>query len=609
MSTQNLTPTSSMWNVDGSSWTTASNGLNIGRTNGGSVYRAYMAFNLSGFDSTKIVNSATLHLKRMDSYGNINWVITATSSVPNRTFAYNTYTDVISSNFASGNKEEKSVTISASLINKYKGGTMYVCFIGHPSYSYSYGELDNVNYTPTLTVDYTIATSTMTASGNTIGSAVTLSITRHSSSFTHTISYSAGNQSGTIATKTSLTSVTWTPSLELCRVNTTGTTVSCTLTLQTYSGNTLIGTSTLSLTLNIPSSVVPSIVSDAVALSAVSDNTTVNSWGVYLKGYSKVRAVWTTSKVSGAYGSTISSYRMTVAGTAYTGTTATSAVLTSAGSVTVALTVTDSRGRTATQNKTITVLQYNDPYIASYQCYRSNVGGTKTDGGAYLAICAAIAITSAGSNAGTITVAYKRAADSSYSNSFTISSGTTIDVRSLGMAESTTYNIRITPADSLKSGAAVYVTLPAKSEDIVVWKSSSGLGLGIGKRAEAVGTEIVGPVRLYDSQGNVIFDARTDGSASSSPLPYKSGGTGFNNGNLPMRGITAAPTDQYCGFFFRVTQSFTVYDGNTTNTLTIPNFTHGVFTASTDAVMIGVDSNQNLYWCYRNSGTWRGRKY
>lgn len=668
------------YSINGGGWQQGSgHDVSIGRTSGGDVFRGYISFSLSTYGASYILNNSSFTFTRADNYGNITWSIGLRASAPPTNFSAADFSDSLGDVSTTSN-QTKSVTIPASAISKYKGATVYVCILGYGS-GYSYGDIetDTSGKLPVLTVDYTYATSTMTASGSTIGSAMTFNITRNSSSFTHTITYSAGGQSGTVVTKTTGTSVSWTPPMALCSVNTTGTSVSCTFTLTTYNGSTAVGTSTLTVSLSIPSSVVPTIASDAVTLTAVSDNATVNSWGAYLKGYSKVRATWNTSKVSGAYGSTISSYTMTVAGSNYTGTTATSGVLNSSGSVTVSLKVTDSRGRSATQNKAITVVQYQEPYISEWTAFRSNSSGTSTDGGAYIRIKATLVKTDVGSNTGTITVRWKKASASSYTNSQTISNNTYVTINA-GLEEASTYNVQVIPSDSLRTGPDVSTVLAAKREDILMDHNGTNLSLGIGKAPE--GTNVIdiallarfrswsyhhgtvvwldqnnnnrlyiqgdgsiydydangklryfldsatgnirgydtngqerfgfypaeGQISLYNSSGTRNVQIRGDGVASGSPLPVNQGGTGKTDSTLPYRSLTSAPTDTACGYFFRVTQAFTVYDENTSNNLTIPNYSHGIFVASTDAVMVCVDNYRNLYICYRNNGTWRGRK-
>lgn len=83
--------------------------------------------------------------------------------------------------------------------------------------------------------------SSISVSGTTIGSPITISISKAVSSFTHTLEYKFGNKSGTIATKTSSSSVSWTPSRELARQIPNSWYGTGTLKCLTYNGGTLIG--------------------------------------------------------------------------------------------------------------------------------------------------------------------------------------------------------------------------------------------------------------------------------------------------------------------------------------------------------------------------------
>ena len=78
-----------------------------------------------------------------------------------------------------------------------------------------------------------------------IGDSTTININRASNTFTHTLKYTYGDLTGTIETKTSLTSVGWTPDKAsfYSRIP-NGTTGYGSITCETYSGNTLIGTDT-----------------------------------------------------------------------------------------------------------------------------------------------------------------------------------------------------------------------------------------------------------------------------------------------------------------------------------------------------------------------------
>ncbi len=87
-------------------------------------------------------------------------------------------------------------------------------------------------------------TSSVTCNSFYIGDSTTITINRASSSFTHTLKYTYGTLSGTIATKTSNTSVGWTAPTTFYGQIPNGTTGYGSITCETYSGNTLIGTAT-----------------------------------------------------------------------------------------------------------------------------------------------------------------------------------------------------------------------------------------------------------------------------------------------------------------------------------------------------------------------------
>lgn len=123
-----------------------------------------------------------------------------------------------------GNEVETDERVSIASIND---GVPYV-----------YDE-DAVSGTHTLT---TIPrASSVSATAVNLGSATTVSISRASSSFTHTLTYSFGSATGTIATKTSSTSVSWTPPLSLANQIPSATSGTCTITCTTYNGSTSIG--------------------------------------------------------------------------------------------------------------------------------------------------------------------------------------------------------------------------------------------------------------------------------------------------------------------------------------------------------------------------------
>ena len=86
--------------------------------------------------------------------------------------------------------------------------------------------------------------SSISAINADIGSDTLITISRASSAFTHTVTYKFGDLTGTIATKTAVTSIPWTVPNSFYGEIPNAKYSTVTLTCQTYSGSTLLGTKT-----------------------------------------------------------------------------------------------------------------------------------------------------------------------------------------------------------------------------------------------------------------------------------------------------------------------------------------------------------------------------
>ena len=185
---------------------------------------------------------------------------------------------------------------------------------GTKSFSYSceagvYTYAVSVTASGTGTLTSIPRASTVSATNTNMGSASTITITRASSSFTHTLTYAFGSTTGTIATKTTSTSVSWTPALTLANQIPKAVSGSCTITCDTYSGSTKVGSKTCTLTLTVPSTVKPTITS---LTAARVDGDVPAAWAIYVQ--SKSKATLAINGAAGVYGSTISSYEISGGG-------------------------------------------------------------------------------------------------------------------------------------------------------------------------------------------------------------------------------------------------------------------------------------------------------
>ena len=126
---------------------------------------------------------------------------------------------------------------------------------GTKSFSFSFSQQFDINYSGvgwigtksgsgSGTLTTIPRTSSVSSTNANIGENITITINRASSSFKHTLSYSFCNLSGTIATKTSSTSVSWKlPTTFYAQIPNSKSSWG-TITCDTYSGSTKIGSST-----------------------------------------------------------------------------------------------------------------------------------------------------------------------------------------------------------------------------------------------------------------------------------------------------------------------------------------------------------------------------
>ena len=95
----------------------------------------------------------------------------------------------------------------------------------------------------TVTLDTIARKSSVTCADGNIGSATTININRQANSFKHTIKYDFSGLTGTIATKTSETSIGWVIPTSFYAKIPNAKSGKGTITCETYSGDTLVGTS------------------------------------------------------------------------------------------------------------------------------------------------------------------------------------------------------------------------------------------------------------------------------------------------------------------------------------------------------------------------------
>lgn len=299
---------------------------------------------------------------------------------------------------------------------------------------------------------------TLSASTVALGSAVTIGIAPAVSTWTHNLYYRVGTGSWVRFATGVKSNYAWAVPLAIADNFPSATSGTITIGVNTYNGSTLIGgTQTINLNITIPASVAPSVSSVSVS----EREQPIQLFGAgYVQGKSRFLV---NSSASGAYGSWITGYRFDVGSQSYTNTSNSyemQETVRDSGTVTIKVTVTDSRGRTASRSITVSVLPYSVPQITGFDCSRcGDAKGTVNNSGEFLKVYMAFSVSSLNNNN---TGKYKLECCQTGASSWTALtsgdsynySGTFISSTAL-LNSANSYQVRLTVWDSFTSSVIV----------------------------------------------------------------------------------------------------------------------------------------------------------
>lgn len=337
-----------------------------------------------------------------------------------------------------------------------------------------YNSAVNARANKTFTLDRIYRTSTLSSDNFTMGTAGTITVTRGNNTYTHTVTYSFGSQTGTIVTKSSSTSISFTPSTSLASQVPNATSGILTLTCETFNGNTSLGTTSIAKTLNVPDSIKPTVNSATYA-------NTNNSLGVYVATLSAVRV--TAISATAGTGATIQSYSTTFNGQAYNGTSFTTAIPATSGSYDLVITVTDSRGRTGTKTYTIAYAAYSAPTL-SFTAVRTDASGNADDTGAYMKFtmtgtACSVKSGSTEKNSATGKIEYRMVGSNSWTTLNATASGRTATYSGvLAAAVSNSFEVVASVTDGINTTTVKNVIVSSASYPMTFYRGGKGVAFG-----------------------------------------------------------------------------------------------------------------------------------
>lgn len=355
---------------------------------------------------------------------------------------------------------------------------------------------------------------TLSASTIALGSAVTIGIAPAVSSWTHNLYYRVGTGSWTRFATGVKANYAWTLPLAIADNFPSATSGTITIGVNTYNGSTQIGgTQTVNLNITIPASVAPSV--SSVSVSECEQ--LIETFGAgYIQGKSRFLVK---SSVSGVYGSWITGYRFDVGSQSYTNTSSSyemQETVRDAGTVAVRVTVTDSRGRTASRSITVSILPYSVPQITGFDCSRcGDAKGAVNNSGEFLKAYMTFSVSSLNNNnTGKYKLEYCQTGASSWTaltsgDSYNYS-GTFISSAAL-LNSANSYQVRLTVWDSFTSSVIVReVGTAVRLLSYIVKKTA----LAIGKFAEVANAFDVALPAIFRKNVSIYGDSGISGGLS-----------------------------------------------------------------------------------------------
>ena len=259
-----------------------------------------------------------------------------------------------------------------------------------------------------------------------------------------------------------------------------------TATLTTYNSGSAMGSSYLPFTVTVPSSVVPTI--SSFTATHYSSNATVAGWAAFTQGYSQADLSVSATAGTGA----------SIASVAFTGPSVNqngdllavrTGILSSPGTNTFTVTITDSRGRSASDTVPVTVYPYASPTIISIETMRANADGTTNNSsGAYMKVRPIYSLSSVNSNNSFTaqTLSYCAHGAGTPVATITCASGTYYGPPGTLWAinQADAYDVTVSVTDALGNTATITVTLPGTSG---IWYGRTNDRLGLGDAPDGPG--------------------------------------------------------------------------------------------------------------------------
>lgn len=313
-----------------------------------------------------------------------------------------------------------------------------------------------------------------------LGAELSITINRASSSFRHALYWQIDGGDWHLIEAYATSSYKWIVPKDLANYFTNATSKSIRIICETYNGDTYIGSSSQNFVANISDDMIPSV--SSLSLSDPTGNT------VYVETISSIKAK---TVASGSYGSSISNITVSMIVNGVTKKTLYGSEvtfdlnnlnITGNTTVTISVTITDSRGRTNGTSKTVTVYRYIKPYVMSRNAFRCKANGTRDENGTYLSLYWVYHVsTGITNNTERPTVQYRQKGSTTWT-SVSLGNGATSIVGNGAISTDYEYEVQYIIGDNYYSNISITDTVPTGYTTVDY--RAGGKGIAFGKVSE-----------------------------------------------------------------------------------------------------------------------------
>ena len=340
-------------------------------------------------------------------------------------------------------------------------------------------------FTFTITVESKYSPSTFSAGNVEFGETSTVTISNtYINEMRHRVEWNCSGSVYAVDLAAGVTSASYVIPTEWMSKIPNATTITCTIFVYTYRGNSGMGSTSSTITLSVPASVRPTIASISAAVlhghASFPDQYIQHICGVELQlgavaanGYATIKSYSLAMTQTESYSFNSSTRKYTID------------YLANNGNITFSVTVKDSRNRQSDPVAvTISVMEYAPPTIMATSAFRCNANGVAQESGTFASIRLTATYTPLAGNTITINSVYYESTTPSirYVAKNGMTSGEEYIIGDGNLADDRTYYIEFTITDTM--GQTVVETAIVQTASYVFHIKNGGVGIAMGKTCE-----------------------------------------------------------------------------------------------------------------------------